>query len=176
ADNTLVVFTADHGELLGERGLWYKMSFLEGSSRVTLIVRAPRLAARRVQAPVSQLDLAPTLADLAGAPADGAEFEGTSLAAALTGESGGPGEAVGEYLAEGGERPAVMIRRGRHQYIRCEGDPDLLYDLADSPRELRSLACYPASAGLAAASRGESDERWDLAGLERLVLESQRAR
>ncbi len=83
AENTLVVFTADHGELLGERGLWYKMSFLEGSSRVPLIVRAPRLAARRVQAPVSQLDLAPTLADLAGAPADGAEFEGTSLAGAL---------------------------------------------------------------------------------------------
>ena len=67
------------------------MSFLEGSSRVPLIVRAPSLAARRVHAPVSQLDLAPTLADLAGAPPDGAEFEGTSLAAALTGESKRPG-------------------------------------------------------------------------------------
>ena len=145
-ENTLVVFTADHGELLGERGLWYKMSFLEGSSRVPLIVRAPSLAARRVHAPVSQLDLAPTLADLAGAPADGAEFEGTSLAAALTGESDGPGEAVGEYLAEGVESPAVMIRRGRHKYIRCEGDPDLLYDLTEDPLELRNLAGEPTSA------------------------------
>jgi choline-sulfatase len=175
-ESTLVVFTADHGELLGERGLWYKMSFLEGSSRVPLIVRGPRLAARRVHAPVSQLDLAPTLAELAGAPAEGAEFEGASLVAALAGESGGPAEALGEYLAEGVHAPAVMIRRDRHKFIRCEGDPDLLYDLANDPLELRNLAGDPAAAEVLAAFRAESDERWDLAGLEQRVLESQRAR
>jgi choline-sulfatase len=175
-ENTLVVFTADHGELLGERGLWYKMSFLEGSSRVPLIMRGPRLAARRVPAPVSQLDLAPTLAELAGAPAEGAEFEGTSLATALTGESGGPGEALGEYLAEGVPSPAVMIRRERHKYIRCTGDPDLLYDLANDPLELHNVAGEPAAAELVAAFRAESEERWDLPRLERHVLESQRAR
>ena len=61
ADDTVVVFTSDHGDLLGERGLWYKMSFFEPSARVPLIVRAPGLAPRRVDAPVSLLDLAPTL-------------------------------------------------------------------------------------------------------------------
>jgi choline-sulfatase len=175
-ERTLVVFTADHGELLGERGLWYKMSFLEGSSRVPLIVRGPHLASRRVHAPVSQLDLAPTLAELAGAAADGAEFEGTSLAAALTGDSSGPAEALGEYLAEGVRSPAVMIRRERHKYIRCEGDPDLLYDLASDPLELRDLAGDPAAAELVAAFRSETDERWDLPELQSRVLESQRAR
>jgi len=64
--DTLVVFTADHGELLGERGLWYKMSFLDGSARVPLIVRGPGLVPRRVDGPVSQLDLAPTLSELTG--------------------------------------------------------------------------------------------------------------
>ena len=86
-DETIVLFTADHGEFLGERGLWYKMSFLEGSARVPLIVRGPGIAARRVAEPVSQLDLAPTLAELAGAPADEAGFEGRSLAGTLAGSA-----------------------------------------------------------------------------------------
>jgi choline-sulfatase len=174
--STAVIFTADHGELLGERGLWYKMSFLEGSARVPLIVRAPGLAARRVDGPVSQLDLAPTLAELAGAPAVDAGFEGRSLAGALTGASAGPGEALGEYLAEGLQAPAVMIRRDRHKYVRCPGDPDLLYDLEADPAELRNLAAEAGGAQLAAAFRAESDELWDLAGIERRVLESQRSR
>jgi choline-sulfatase len=174
--DTLVVFTADHGELLGERGLWYKMSFLEGSARVPLIVRGPGLAARRIEGPVSQLDLAPTLAEWAGADSRGAEFEGTSLADVLAGTSAGPAEALGEYLAEGVQAPAVMIRRGAHKYVRCPGDPDLLYDLDADPLELRNLADDAASAGLVAGFRAESDERWNLRELERRVLESQRAR
>ena len=67
ADDTVVIFTADHGEMLGERGLWYKMSFFEPSARVPLIVRGPGVVAGRHAASVSQLDLAPTLAGLAGA-------------------------------------------------------------------------------------------------------------
>ena len=174
--DTLVVFTADHGELLGERGLWYKMSFLEGSARVPLIVRGPGLAPRRIAAPVSQLDLAPTLAELTGTPAAEAEFEGSSLAGALRGSAPGPAEALGEYLAEGVRAPAVMIRRGAHKYIRCAGDPDLLYDLSADPRELRNLAGDQVHDGLVTGFRAESDERWDLGELERQVLESQRAR
>jgi choline-sulfatase len=174
--DTFVVFTADHGELLGERGLWYKMSFLEGSARVPLIVRGPGLAARRVPGPVSQLDLAPTLAELASAPAAEAGFEGGSLADALFGQSAGPAEALGEYLAEGVQAPAVMIRREQYKYVRCAGDPDLLYDLANDPLELRNLAAEAGSSALVAGFRAESDERWNLGELERRVLESQRAR
>ena len=71
-DRTTVLFCADHGEMLGERGLWYKMSFFEQSARVPLIVRdfTGRVGARRVSCPVSLLDVAPTLLELAGLPAD----------------------------------------------------------------------------------------------------------
>jgi choline-sulfatase len=174
--STIVLFTADHGELLGERGLWYKMSFLDGSARVPLIARGPGLAPARVAGPVSQLDVAPTLAELAGAPSTGAAFAGASLAGVLAGAADGPGEAFGEYLAEGVTEPMVMIRRGRHKYVRCPGDPDLLYDLADDPCELRNLAGEPGGEAIAAAFRAESECRWDLPAIAGRVLESQRAR
>ena len=65
--DTIVLVTADHGEMLGERGLWYKMHFFEWALRVPLIVWAPeRFAPRRVTAPVSLVDLTPTLVDLGG--------------------------------------------------------------------------------------------------------------
>src|SRR5919204_2320140 len=66
AEETIVVFLSDHGEFLGEHGLFYKMSFREHPSRVPPIVNAPRrYAPRRVRQPVSLADLVPTLADLA---------------------------------------------------------------------------------------------------------------
>ena len=80
ADDTLVVFTSDHGDSLGERGLFFKMSFFEWSVRVPLIVHAPfAFAPRRVRENVSHLDLFPTLLEAAG---DGAQPE---LAAPIDG-------------------------------------------------------------------------------------------
>jgi choline-sulfatase len=176
ADDTVVVFTADHGELLGEHGLWYKMSFLDPSARVPLIVRAPGCEPRRVAECVSQLDLAPTLAELAGAEVDASGMQGASLGRLLSGRGGAAGEAVAEYLAEGVSSPAVMIRRGRHKYVRCGGDPDQLFDLEADPHEVRNLAGEDAASDLVASFRRESDARWDLADLERRVLESQERR
>ena len=175
AGDTVVVFTADHGELLGEHGLWYKMSFFDPSARVPLIVRAPGGAAGRVAAPVSHLDLAPTLAELAGADPPG-DPHGTSLLPLLGGGEPAGRDVPGEYLAEGVTAPAVMVRRGRHKYVRCGDDPDQLFDLAADPREIENLAGDPAHAELAASLRAASDERWDLAGIERRVVESQRRR
>lgn len=63
-----ILFVSDHGEMLGEHGLWFKMSFFEGSSRVPLMICAPGIGAGRIDQPVSLLDIVPTLADLAGLP------------------------------------------------------------------------------------------------------------
>ncbi len=65
-DDTIVVFCSDHGDMLGERGLWFKMSFFEGSARVPLMIAAPGVKGRLVETPVSNLDILPTLCDLAG--------------------------------------------------------------------------------------------------------------
>jgi choline-sulfatase len=171
AGDTVVIFTADHGELLGEHGLWYKMSFLDPSARVPLVVRMPGRPAARIAAPVSHLDLAPTLAELCRADLGGEELHGTSLAPVIAGGER-PGDVVAEYLAEGVTEPAVMIRRGRHKYVRCGDDPDQLFDLDADPHELRTVA----DAATSAALREASEARWDLSGLRRRVVESQRRR
>lgn len=65
-ENTIVIVTSDHGDMLGERGLWYKMSFFEHSARVPLVVAGPGVVAGTSSAPCSLMDLAPTMLDLAG--------------------------------------------------------------------------------------------------------------
>ena len=68
--DTIILFLSDHGEMLGERGLWFKMNFFEGSARVPLMIAAPGMAPGRVDQPVSTIDVLPTLCDLAGLPMD----------------------------------------------------------------------------------------------------------
>ena len=137
ADDTIVLVTSDHGDLLGERGLWYKMSPLDPSARVPLLVHAPRrFAAGRVAAPVSLLDLAPTLVELAGGDPAEVAVDGESLLPLLRGDAGARhGDVALEYLAEGVRAPQVTLVRGRHKLVRCPGDPDLLLDLEADPQE-----------------------------------------
>ena len=90
AEDTVILLTSDHGDLLGERGLWYKMCFFEWAVRVPLIVCAPgRWAPRRVAPPVSLVDLLPTLLELAWPGAGGGstiEHDGASLLAGARGQ------------------------------------------------------------------------------------------
>ncbi|MEQ9676299.1 MAG: choline-sulfatase, partial [Roseovarius indicus] len=69
-EDTIILFVSDHGDMLGERGLWFKMSFFEGSSRVPLMVSAPSMEPGLVTEPVSNIDVCPTLCDLAGVSMD----------------------------------------------------------------------------------------------------------
>ncbi|GHD62803.1 choline-sulfatase [Thalassobaculum fulvum] len=176
-ENTVVVFLSDHGDMLGERGLWFKMSFFEGSSRVPLMVAAPGLPAGRIDAPVSTLDVVPTLAGLAGI--DLGEVlpwtDGHDLApVAGGGERGAP--VLMEYAAEGSYAPMVSIREGRWKYNHCDLDPPQLFDLDADPRELIDLAADPAHADTAAAFAARVRERWDTARFDAEVRQSQARR
>jgi len=178
ADSTIVLFVSDHGEMLGERGLWFKMTFFEGGARVPLIVSAPFLfAPRRVAASVSLADILPTLVELAGGDAAGLDgtIDGRSLRPHLE-RGAGHDEVIGEYLAEGAIAPIVMIRRDRWKFIHSPADPDQLYDLSADPRERDNLATRPDHAGRVAEFRAEVSRRWDLAALDVEVRASQRRR
>ena len=178
ADDTIVIFTSDHGEMLGERGLWYKMSFFEGASRVPLVIANPsRFKPARIAASVSLVDLLPTLVDLAGGDASAlmGSIDGRSLLPHLEGEKGHD-EAIGEYLAEGAIAPLVMIRRRQWKFIHSAPDPDQLYDVRRDPSERDNLALKPEYAEHVADFRAEIARRWDLASLDATVRESQRRR
>jgi choline-sulfatase len=173
ADDTIIVIASDHGEMLGERGLWYKMTFFEGSVRVPLVVHAPgRFVPRRVSASVSMIDLAPTFLDLTGSPPLPGGIEGRSLLPHLEGLPGHD-EVHAEYLAEGALAPIVMIRKGRYKFIHSPADPDQLHDLSQDPDELVNLADDPSAGDIVVGMRREVRERWDLPALHESVVESQ---
>jgi choline-sulfatase len=177
---TIVFVLADHGDMLGERGLWYKMSFFEPACRIPLIVRAPgRFAPRRIENPASMLDVLPTLVAIAhgghAAPL-AAPIAGRSLLPALQGEHDEPREVLGEYLAEGAVAPVVMIRRGRLKFVHSPVDPDQLFDVVADPDERVNLAGQVEHAQLVEAFRAEVARRWDLAAVHEAVLASQRRR
>lgn len=176
-ERTVSLVTADHGEMLGEHGLWYKMSFFEDSCRIPLIVHAPgRFAAGRVGAPVSSVDILPTLAELGGCAMDAAPpRDGHSLVGHLNG-TGGHEAVFGEYMGEGAIAPVVMIRRGDWKFIHCPADPDQLFDVVSDPDEMVNLAGDAVQAERVAAFRAEVSGRWDLAEVHRDVLASQARR
>ena len=178
-DNTVIVFTSDHGEMLGERGLWLKKVFFEPSLRVPMIINAPgRFAARRVTTPGSLVDLLPTMLDFAGAGDAplGQPVDGRSLAPMARGGPCDDGVATGDYCAEMTASPVFMIRRGALKYIHCEDDPPQLYDLAADPLERRNLAADPAWSEVAAAFAAEVAARWNSAALRDDVIASQASR
>jgi choline-sulfatase len=173
----IVVFVSDHGDMLGERGLWYKMCFYEGSARVPLMIAAPALPAGRIDTPVSTIDICPTLCDLAGVSMDEVMpwTTGESLVPLAQGFDRTSPVAM-EYAAEASESPLVCLRHGRWKYTRCALDPEMLFDLEADPQELTNLATDPAHQGTLASLRATSEARWDLSRFDAEVRESQARR
>lgn len=172
-----ILFVSDHGDMLGERGLWFKMSFFEGSSRVPLMIASPNLQPGRVDAPVSTIDVTPTLCDLVGVSMKEVApwLQGESLVPTGNGVERSSPVAI-EYAAEASYAPLVSLRYGKWKYNRCALDPDQLFDLETDPHELTNLADDPAHQGTLNSLKAKSEARWDLEEFDAEVREDQARR
>ncbi|KAK3328907.1 alkaline-phosphatase-like protein [Apodospora peruviana] len=196
-DNTIIVFSGDHGDMLGERGLWYKMNYFEASARVPLLVSYPQqFQPRRVTENVSTLDILPTMCDFVGTkPSSELPMDGTSLLPHLEGRQGHD-TAIAEYTGEGTISPLMMIKRGKWKYVTCPVEEPQLYNLETDRLELHNWfktfskqnllnpgkeTCHLSEAGKEAwdvyvAFEAEAQATWDFEKITKEVLHSQRKR
>ncbi|XP_062310143.1 arylsulfatase K isoform X1 [Osmerus eperlanus] len=147
-ESTVLMFTADHGELAMEHRQFYKMSMLEGSSHVPLLVMGPGVkSGQQLSLPVSLVDLYPTLLEIAGIPAPGG-LSGHSLVPLVT-RSGGlpgpspPGWVLSEYHGCNANASTYMLRLGRWKYMAYADGlsvPPQLFDLTLDKEELHNVA------------------------------------
>lgn len=153
-DNTVVIYTTDHGENMGEHGLWWKNCVYDTAARVPLIINHPARwkGTRRRSEACSLVDVVQTVADLGGArtPAD---WDGDSMVAWLDDyKAGWKDMAVSEYYAHNIASGYAMIRMGRYKYVYhtrpddSRGPERELYDLKNDPGEFNNLAKHPTHA------------------------------
>jgi choline-sulfatase len=148
-EDTIVVYTSDHGEMAGEHGLWWKQTWQEGSARVPMIVQTPEqrngsAPPRSLETPVSLTDLYPTLCSLSGLPVPSG-LDGTDLAEPVC--SGGEFDRVPVFIdmlmPRKGDDAFRAIRDGRYKYVGFRDQPDLLFDLEVDPFERADLSEDP---------------------------------
>lgn len=149
-DDTLVIYSSDHGDNLGTRGYWGKSLLFEESAGVPMILAGPGIPAGKVSAtPVTLVDIAPTLFQAAGAkvPTDETEqLPGRSLIDLARAADDQERAAFAEYHAVSAITGCFMLRRGRWKYLHYEGYASQLFDLEDDPEELVDRAGDPACA------------------------------
>jgi len=145
-ENTIIVYTTDHGEMAGEHGVWWKNGWYEGCTQVPLIVSLPEQRRgesphHECQTPVGLVDLFPTLCAFAGVnPPD--DLDGIDLSAVVRGESPAPErpifcDALTPRWGAGTE--FRMIRWNHYKYVRFRQAPPLLFDLENDPEEQHNL-------------------------------------
>ena len=181
ADDTIIIFTADHGEMMGERGMWYKQHFFEWASNVPLVFYAPkRWPASRVTKNCSLVDIMPTLLDLA---IEGnftnyvGPIDGKSLAPVLHGDSSHMSDIViSEFAADGSTGPSRMVKRGSMKYMDLEGSDTLLFDLDQDPHELNNLIDDPAHADSATELQAICEGGWNRQEMHATIAADQRRR
>ena len=179
ADNTVIVFTSDHGEMLGERGMWLKKNFFEPALKIPLMIHAPQLGpAKRVGELVSLVDLLPTLLAIAspGRPCEAIEtLDGENLLNMLD-RNQPTRNLYAELTCEGSPAPIFMLRQGDYKFTHCENYPDQLYNLADDANELNNLAEHSDYLKIRNEMKAHVEEKWDSETINQQVRLSQSRR
>jgi choline-sulfatase len=155
--STRVIYTSDHGEMLGEHGLWWKSTMFESAVTVPLVVAGPDMPAKRVVRTNAMLvDVYPTLLEMVGAApaAEDADLPGRSLVTLARGPDADR-RAFSEYHAIFSNRGTFMLRLGRWKYVHHVAAPPELFDLETDPDELCDLGLDPGREGVRRSCKDE---------------------
>ena len=177
-DDTLVIYTSDHGENLGNRGLWGKCVMYEESSGVPLLLAGPGVpAGTRCAAPVSLVDVYPTVVEFACGALDPREraLPGESLVA-LASEPPEDRVVFSEMHDDGSMTGTYMVRRGAWKLVHYVGYPPELFNLAVDPFEAHDLAGRPETAEIQHHLYDELHRVVDPDAADRRAFVDQRAR
>jgi len=134
-DNTVIIYSSDHGEMMGDHGMFTKSIYFEQALRIPLLIAGPGIRPRGPTDALVQLsDLAPTILELAGLGCPG-NMQSQSLVPILRGEADKARESQVSELAD-----SRMLFDGRYKFVDHDNDQGELYDLEEDPSELRNLA------------------------------------
>lgn len=150
-ENTIVIYTSDHGENLGSRGLWGKNNFYEESGGIPMMVAGPGIPAGAIsQTPVSLMDIYPTVLQAIGLDpvSPGVTPQGRSIVTIANAPDETDRMIFSEYHAAASPSAGFMIRKGDYKYIHYVGYEPELFDLRNDPEELNNLAADPGYAEL----------------------------
>ena len=181
AEETTILFTSDHGEMLGDFGLWTKQVMFEGSAGIPALLAGPGIApGQTVETPVSLVDVFPTVLDAVDAPAFPGAAPGPLPGRSLLEIAAAPDDparpVLSEYHDGGSVTGAFMLRRGDWKLVHHEGFPPQLFNLSGDPDEQRDLAAEPAMAEILASMQTGLRELVDPATANRQAFADQRAR
>ncbi|MSQ73765.1 MAG: sulfatase [Betaproteobacteria bacterium] len=176
--NTLVIYSSDHGDNLGARGMWSKCALYRESTAIPLLLAGPGVPAGRVcRTHANLVDLYPTVIDVMGLAAQESEADlpGRSLLALATSPDDTARPGFSEYHAIGSASAAYMLVRGRYKYHHYVGYPPELFDLESDPEELRDLALDEAYRDVVAQFDAELRAMLDPEGVDRRAKADQNA-
>ncbi len=178
-DSTTVVYTSDHGDNVGARGLWGKSNMYEESCAVPLIMAGPDVSPGECDTPVSLVDLSVTIANHFDQTISGDEAHGEAVGENLSDIAGRPYDAdrvvFSEYHAVGAVSGAFMIRKGVWKYNYYVGFDPELFNLEEDPEETINVANSPANADIIAELHAELLTICDPIEIDELAHADQRA-
>ncbi len=172
ADNTIVVYTSDHGEMMGAHGLMAKQVMYEESVRVPLLLRAPSLRPRHAAQPVSHIDIVPTVTELLGAPDSG--LPGRSLVPVLKGDARPESHAFLEWTTDSSDSGAgpngrTVVSPDGYKLVLHDSDRSMLFDRNKDPLELNNVYRKPEYAAVQSRLR-KKIEGWQKETSDKMVL------
>jgi choline-sulfatase len=176
---TRVIYSTDHGEQLGDHGLWWKGVMFEGAAGIPLLMAGPDVPQGKVvNTPVSLVDVFPTVVEATGAalhPED-ADLPGASLLGLAGAADDGERTVFSEYHASNSSTAYYLLRRGRYKYLYYVGYPAQLFDLQADPDEAHDLAGDPQQASRLADFERALREIVDPEAIDATARADQRAR